>query len=432
MTVNRITLSMSFLILFFIPLAYADHETKNSSITSDSDYKIGTISWEKDIYHISEPAIIQVKDADRNNDPDNIETIGIEVWSDTYPRGIDISLMETDFDTGVFEGTVIFTTPDGVGGPGNEDGIVLLWIGDMVIAEYTDKTLPLPYRPGDELDITSATTVTDKFSKVEDDDGDFQLERYRILDENNRSLQLLETGNTYKVAVDLSNEQINDQHFAYALLIEEPTSNLIDPIWITGYLQPKENSSLELKWRPQTPGQYAMTIEIWDDPEPDKRNLIVKSVNFSVTVEGDAILTESEIRDLKIAELQAQVKELQNLAKSVEEPTSGTYDVIGDRNKPDSKIASFVDADKDPQHYIDRYYNESKYKEWFDKNYPNYTIEEAVGLNTTSEKITQKPKLPEWVRNIFIWYAEKRISEGELLGSIEFLIEQKIIQVNPP
>ena len=46
-----------------------------------------------------------------------------------------------------------------------------------------------------------------------------------------------------------------------------------------------------------------------------------------------------------------------------------------------SGIASFVDQTKDPQHYIDRYNNEPKYKEWFDENYPQYiSIYEAVGL----------------------------------------------------
>ena len=37
---------------------------------------------------------------------------------------------------------------------------------------------------------------------------------------------------------------------------------------------------------------------------------------------------------------------------------------------------------KDPQYYIDRYNNESAYKEWFDTNYPDFTIYEAVGVNS--------------------------------------------------
>jgi len=38
-------------------------------------------------------------------------------------------------------------------------------------------------------------------------------------------------------------------------------------------------------------------------------------------------------------------------------------------------------------------------------------------------------KIPDWVRNIFIWYAEDRISEDELLGAIQFLIQEGIIKI---
>jgi len=44
-----------------------------------------------------------------------------------------------------------------------------------------------------------------------------------------------------------------------------------------------------------------------------------------------------------------------------------------------SDLAGFVDPEKDPQYYLNRYYNESGYRDWFDTNYPEITIEEAVG-----------------------------------------------------
>ena len=55
----------------------------------------------------------------------------------------------------------------------------------------------------------------------------------------------------------------------------------------------------------------------------------------------------------------------------------------------DTKLADFVDPTKDPQYYIDRYNNESAYQEWFDKNYPHLTIQEAVGY--------ELPKLADFV-----------------------------------
>jgi len=65
--------------------------------------------------------------------------------------------------------------------------------------------------------------------------------------------------------------------------------------------------------------------------------------------------------------------------------------------EPISKIASFVDPTKDPQHYIDRYNNELAYKEWFDSNYPNITIDEAVGLDKIIEESKHIVDISEFI-----------------------------------
>jgi len=86
-------------------------------------------------------------------------------------------------------------------------------------------------------------------------------------------------------------------------------------------------------------------------------------------------------------------------------------------------IASFVDKSKDPKSYVDRYNNEPSYREWFHENYPQYdTIEQAVGLELIE-------KIPEWVKNIFGWYAEDQVSEDELLNAIKYLINEGILIV---
>lgn len=43
-------------------------------------------------------------------------------------------------------------------------------------------------------------------------------------------------------------------------------------------------------------------------------------------------------------------------------------------------LASFVDPEKDPWSYVERYRIELEYKEWFDNNFPGYTIFEAIGI----------------------------------------------------
>ncbi|MDH3277567.1 MAG: SHOCT domain-containing protein [Nitrosopumilus sp.] len=54
-----------------------------------------------------------------------------------------------------------------------------------------------------------------------------------------------------------------------------------------------------------------------------------------------------------------------------------------DENQP--HIADFVDKTKKPEYYLDRYYGEPIYQSWFDRNYPNLTIEEAVGYSVPAQ-----------------------------------------------
>jgi len=56
------------------------------------------------------------------------------------------------------------------------------------------------------------------------------------------------------------------------------------------------------------------------------------------------------------------------------------------------KMLSFVDQDKNPHEYLKRYLKEPKYKDWFNRNYPNFTIYEAVGL-TASDYLEMKRRL---------------------------------------
>ena len=102
------------------------------------------------------------------------------------------------------------------------------------------------------------------------------------------------------------------------------------------------------------------------------------------------------------------------------------------------------------QEYLD-YLDIEKYRWWdqttwtyYDKVNPWITGQFVVGAESpeqilaepviSSPSVQSEPqldetKLPEWIRNIFIWYAEDRISEDELLGAIQFLIQQGIIKV---
>jgi hypothetical protein len=87
--------------------------------------------------------------------------------------------------------------------------------------------------------------------------------------------------------------------------------------------------------------------------------------------------------------------------------------------EPQPKL-HFIESEKGPQHYIERYYNDEFYREWFDVNYPEYTIEEAVGY--TSDLV-----IPDWVKSNAKLWTNDQISDKEFVTGIAFLIENGII-----
>ena len=64
-------------------------------------------------------------------------------------------------------------------------------------------------------------------------------------------------------------------------------------------------------------------------------------------------------------------------------------------NHEEKKILGFVDSDKDPYDYLKRYIKETKYKDWFNRNYPNHTIYDAVGLSMSDYLSMKRELFPE-------------------------------------
>ncbi len=68
---------------------------------------------------------------------------------------------------------------------------------------------------------------------------------------------------------------------------------------------------------------------------------------------------------------------------------------------------------------------------------PEWTLFKKIG-NSFEVGIQKQPKpeiqfnenkMPEWVRNIFIWYGQGTVSEGELINALQFLIKKGILEI---
>ena len=50
--------------------------------------------------------------------------------------------------------------------------------------------------------------------------------------------------------------------------------------------------------------------------------------------------------------------------------------------------------------------------------------------STEVELIEEESEIPDWIRDIFVWYAEGTITETDLLSALQYLINQGIIDVD--
>ena len=60
-----------------------------------------------------------------------------------------------------------------------------------------------------------------------------------------------------------------------------------------------------------------------------------------------------------------------------------------------TKIPGFPDPEKDLQYYLDRYNNEPNYKDWFDRNFPDQTIQNVLVAQTSVPIPTNIPGFPD-------------------------------------
>ena len=76
-------------------------------------------------------------------------------------------------------------------------------------------------------------------------------------------------------------------------------------------------------------------------------------------------------------------------------PQEQESEIIKQADVDVKKTLNFVDEKKDPHEYIRRYLMESNYKDWFNRNYPNHTIYDAVGLSMSDYLSMKRELFPE-------------------------------------
>ena len=256
-----------------ITLAFEYTENKTVLDSAPIRWSIGEVQWLEASYPATGTGIVRVIDPDMNLNPEAVDNLVIDVWSDSDAGGIDLIVTETGEMTGVFEGIVFFSTTNESSG-----SRLLVGQGDTVTAEYEDNTLPNPHTIADELDIPSTTIIGTIVPPLERT----SIDECKIVDSFGNELTRISIDQQIQITCDLANGQDREQPFAYLLQIKNSDDKTVHLSWITGTLLPGQMLSSSLSWNSQIFGMYDATMFVWesiDDPIP-----LTNPVSLTVTV----------------------------------------------------------------------------------------------------------------------------------------------------
>ena len=218
-------------------------------------WNIGEVQWLEASYPASGTGVVRVIDPDMNLDPEAVDNFDVDVWSDSDAGGIDLTVTETNEATGIYEGTVFFTTTEESSGHR-----LRVAEGDTVTAEYEDNTLPDPYTTADELDITATSligTVVPPLEKA-------PASNLRTVDAFGNSIDTVAVDQQVQITADLKNGQDKEQTFAYLVQVQDANGVTVSLSWITGSLSSGQSFSPALSWIPTSAGAYTATVFVWE------------------------------------------------------------------------------------------------------------------------------------------------------------------------
>ena len=238
-----------------ISVSYEFSEDETVFTSSIIRWNIGDVQWLEASYPASGTGVLRVIDPDRNLNPEAVDNFDVNIASNTDASGITLTVTETNEATGIFEGTVFFTTTGGSSGHR-----LRVSEGDTVTADYSDSTLPLPYTTNDSVSITSTTIIGTIVPPLER----APATNLRIVDAFGSSIDAVSIDQQVQITADLSNGQDRDQDFAYLIQIQNSDGVTVSLSWIAGSLSPGQSFSPSASWTPTSVGTYTVTAFVWE------------------------------------------------------------------------------------------------------------------------------------------------------------------------
>ncbi len=225
-------------------------------------WNVGTVNFTEDIFYLENSAMVHVVDADMNLNPEALDNLSIQFFSDSDVAGIVVNAVETSERSGSFVATVLLSQNS----PSSGNRLYSL-SGDKIYAKYDDYTLPKPYSESDSLTIESNTLVDLSISPIER----IKNSSIAFSDVFGDPLQSFSQNIQMQIVGVISNEQDFKQKFIHMLQVKNDKNTVESLSWIQGEISSQQNLNISQSWTPKKSGIYKIETFVWNsinDPTP--------------------------------------------------------------------------------------------------------------------------------------------------------------------
>jgi len=217
-------------------------------------WNVGVIEFSKYIFLANDSIEIHVIDPDMNLNPESIDTITIEVFSDSDNSGIQVVATETSKRSGDFIANISLST-------NTSSGNRLYAIpGDNIFAKYTDYTLPKPSSKSDKTSIETSATVDFSIPSI----NRIQTLPISFSDSFGNSLDPLISKSQIQLVGKIKNQLNYDQEFIYFFQLKNSDNSVISLSWIQGKLSPNQILDISQSWIPERSQNYILETYVWN------------------------------------------------------------------------------------------------------------------------------------------------------------------------
>ena len=218
-------------------------------------WNIGTIKFPKEVFLSDDSVIVNVIDLDMNLNPEALDQIQIDIFSDSDVGGIKVNAIESSESSGSF--SVNLSLSQTSSSSGNR---LYALPGDKIFAKYDDYTLPKPNSISDNFKVETFALVDSSIPPVE------RLEHSSIVFTNSfgKKLTSFSKDQQMQIVGTISNNYEYVQNFVYFFQVKN-SLNIVESVsWVKGELSSKQILDVSQSWIPKKPGIYVIETFVWN------------------------------------------------------------------------------------------------------------------------------------------------------------------------